>query len=325
MFRIAPFLLAAALCASCDCSKDGPRALRIAIVPKGSSHSFWRAVHCGAARADADFDDVEIVWKAPLGEADVAQQIALLESIAADRYDGVCVSPLDTHGLVGAVRTVIGRGVAVVVFDSPLAHCDLPIVSTVATDNRRGGEMAGAELARLLGGQGSVIVLRYMSGSCSTNLREEGCLSELAKFPGIRIVSRDVHAGPDETHAVEVSERLLATLGDTTQGVFCSNESTTSGFLTALERDPRGLAKRIKVVGFDTSKRIVEGLQSGTLSATVVQDPIRMGYAAISTMRAHLRGEKTESVVETGETLITSATMDDPKLSALLSPPETGR
>jgi ribose transport system substrate-binding protein len=235
------------------------------------------------------------------------------------------LAPLYTRGLVGAVRTAIDRGVAVVVFDSPLAHCDLPIVSTVATDNRRGGAIAGAELARLLGGGGRVIVLRYLNGSCSTNLREEGCLAELAKFPDIHVISNDVYAGPDESQAVEVSERLLATLGDKTQGVFCSNESTTSGFLTALDRDPRRLAKKIRVVGFDTSKGIVEALRAGTLSATVVQDPNRMGYAAVSTMRAHLRGEKAETVVETGETLVTGATMDEPELARLLDPPETGR
>jgi ribose transport system substrate-binding protein len=325
MKQLVPLLVVAALAAACDSSHAARETFRIAMVPKGSSHQFWKSVHCGAAQADEEFADVEIVWKAPLGEGDVAQQIALLETFTADRFDGICVAPLDMHGLLGAVRTAIDRDVAVLIFDSPLAHCDLPLVGTVATDNRRGGEMAGAELARLLNGEGNVIVLRYMNGSYSTNLREEGCRSELAKFPRIRVLADDAYAGPDESHAVEVAERLLATHGDRVQGVFCSNESTASGFLTALARDPRGLAKRIRVVGFDTSERIVAALESGTLAATVVQDPTKMGYAAISTMRAHLRGEATQSVVETGQTLITPETMDEPGMRALLVPPVKGR
>src|SRR6187399_2563388 len=68
MFRFVLLFVAAALCSACDSSHAGPRVFRIAVVPKGSSHSFWRAVHCGAARADADFADVEIVWNAPVGE-----------------------------------------------------------------------------------------------------------------------------------------------------------------------------------------------------------------------------------------------------------------
>ncbi|MDZ4773287.1 MAG: substrate-binding domain-containing protein [Planctomycetota bacterium] len=322
MLRVLPILLAAALSTSCGDSNVTGTVKRIAVIPKGTTHSFWRAVHCGAARADQDFADIEIVWKAPLGENDMTQQVALLESFVAEGYDGICLAPLDTRGLVGGVRNAIDRGVAVLIFDSPLENCDLRITSTVATDNLKGGELAGHELARRIGGVGDVVVLRYMAGSYSTNLREQGCLAALKLTPGIRVITDDVYAGPDESSAVAVSERLLASLGDRIVGVFCSNESTASGFLTALARDPRGIAGRIKVVAFDTSKRIVDALESGSLAATVVQNPVKMGYAAVSTMRAHLRGEKTESVVETGETLVTRETMFDPEVRALLEPPE---
>lgn len=322
MLRFSSILFVIALTTACGESRASNAPHRIAVIPKGSCHAFWRAVHCGAARADQEFDDIEVVWKAPLGENDMAQQVALLESFVAEDYDGVCLAPLGTRGLLGGVRAAIDRGVAVLVFDSPLEKSDLPIVSTVATDNRRGGELAGIELSRLVGGVGNVVVLRYMAGSCSTKLREQGCLTALERSPGIRVVSSDIHAGPDESSAIAASERLLAALGDEIVGVFCPNESTTSGFLTALERDPRRTTSRIKVVGFDTSKRIVDALESGSLAAVVVQDPNKMGYSAVTTMRAHLRGERTQSVVETGETLVTRETMFDPAVRALLEPPE---
>ena len=38
---------------------------RIAVVPKGTTHVFWKSVEAGARAAAADLD-VEIVWKGPL-------------------------------------------------------------------------------------------------------------------------------------------------------------------------------------------------------------------------------------------------------------------
>ena len=44
-------------------------------------------------------------------------------------------------------------------------------ISFVATDNFKGGQMAGEFLAQQLGGKGKVILLRYQVGSASTEAR----------------------------------------------------------------------------------------------------------------------------------------------------------
>jgi ribose transport system substrate-binding protein len=88
--------------------------------------------------------------------------------------------------------------------------------------------------------------------------------------------------------------------------VFCSNESATSGFLTALSRDSRKLAGKVIVVGFDSSKKIEEALTTGALRATVIQDPVRMGYLAVVAMHTLLTGGKPAARIDTGERLIHS-------------------
>lgn len=320
MRRIAHIVALVAACGACDGSVPARSGRRIAVIPKGTTHVFWRAVHAGAERADRENADVEIVWKAPTGEGDVAAQIALLESFVADRYDGICLAPLDAHALAGTVRTAIARGVPVLIFDSPLDDDTIGVVSTVATDNRHGGELAAAELARRVGDRGDVVVLRYLVGSLSTQAREDGALAELAKHPDLRVVSHDLHAGPDEASAVATSERLLATFGERIDGIFCSNESTLSGFLTAVHRDPRERVKKIHVVGFDSSKRIADALRAGSLDATVVQDPVGMGHVAVATLRAHLNGEKPPVSIATKETLVTKEVVGEPAMQRLLDP-----
>jgi ribose transport system substrate-binding protein len=309
------------LAAACDgASNPKSKHFKVAVVPKGTSHEFWKAVEAGARRADAELDDLEIVWKGPGGEGDAAAEIALVESFVADRYDGICLAPLDAQALVKPVRTALENKIPVVIFDSGLASPDVPIASFVATDNFHGGQLAGEELVRLLGGRGNVILLRYQVGSESTEQRETGFLEAVTRQVNMNVISHDRHGGPDEAKAIEVGENLLATYGTKIDGIFCSNESSTSGMLTALRRDPRHLAGKIKVIGFDSSQPIVDALKEGVLAATVLQDPVEMGYRSVIAMHDKLLGKDVKPRIETGETLATKANMESERVHALLFP-----
>jgi ribose transport system substrate-binding protein len=309
------------LLAGCDgASSPKSKVFKVAVVPKGTSHEFWKAVEAGARRADSELDDLEIVWKGPGGEGDAAAEIALVESFIADRYDGICLAPLDARALVTPVKTAIANKIPVVIFDSGLSAPDVPIASFVATDNFHGGQVAGEELVRLLEGRGNIVLLRYQVGSESTEQREKGFLDAVTRHVNMNVISMDRHGGPDEAKAIEVGENLLATFGTKIDGIFCSNESSTSGMLTALRRDPRHLAGKIKVIGFDASPPIVDALKEGILHATVLQDPVAMGYRSVTAMHDKLTGKEVKPRVETGETLATKENMQSARVHALLYP-----
>jgi ribose transport system substrate-binding protein len=277
---------------------------KIAVIPKGTAHEFWKAVEQGARRADEELADLTIVWKGPSGEGDAAAQIALVESFLADGIHGVCLAPLDARALEKPVRAAAAAKIPVVIFDSGLAAADAPIESFVATDNYMGGRMAGDELGSALGSKGRVLLLRYVLGSESTEQREKGFLDAIAAHTGIEVISSDKHGGPTEAEAVAAAETLLSNFGEQLDGVFCSNESATSGFLTALARDSRGLAGKVIVVGFDSSTKIEEALVSGALRSTIVQNPERMGYLAVKAMHTRLTGGTPERRIDTGERVL---------------------
>jgi ribose transport system substrate-binding protein len=324
--RIVPsiaLLCVLSLAAACGGS-SGPASkhFKIAVVPKGTSHEFWKAVEAGARRADAELDDLEIVWKGPAGEGDAAAQISLVESFIADRYDGICLAPLDAQALETPVSTAIANKIPVVIFDSGLAHKEPVVTSFVATDNFHGGQVAGEELVKLLESRGNIVLLRYQVGSESTEQREKGFIDAITNYPNMNLISFDRHGGPDEAKAIEVSENLLATFGAKIDGVFCSNESCTSGMITALRRDPRHLAGKIKVIGFDSSKNIVDAKKEGVLYGTVLQDPVQMGYRSVMAMHDKLLGKEVKVRIETGETLATKENMESERVHALLFPLE---
>jgi ribose transport system substrate-binding protein len=121
---------------------------RVAVIPKGTSHEFWKAVETGARRADAELADLEIVWKGPAGEGNTAEQQKVVENFLADGYDGICLAPLDGLALGKQVLRATGSGVPVVIFDSGLKDpaAAASIASYVATNNRAGGALAARTL-----------------------------------------------------------------------------------------------------------------------------------------------------------------------------------
>lgn len=322
------FLLSlAALASEVACKKEGPSGgdgkarPRIAVIPKGTTHEFWKSVHAGAVKASQDAG-VDIVWKGPLKEDDLKSQIDLVQSFVAQGVSGIVLAPLSDTALRGPVKAAKGAKIPVVVFDSDLQGEDH--ASFVATDNHAAGRMAGEEMARLLGAQPpprNVVVLRYQEGSASTTHREQGFLDAIKAHPDVTVVSANQFAGATTESAFATSESLLAAQKAGTggvSGVFAPNESTTFGMLLALRK--AGLAGKVHLIGFDASDKLTEALGAGDIDALVVQDPFRIGELAVKTMAQVLRGETVEKRIDTGAKLVTRGGLADPAIQALLHP-----
>lgn len=294
------------------------RTWRVAVVPKGTTHDFWKSIHAGAVKAARDLGNVEITWQGPEKEDDREQQVSLIQNLIGAHVDAICLAPLDDRALVAPVRQATAAGITVVIIDSGLqAEAGKDYVSFVATDNKKGGEIAGDKLASLMGGKGKALLLRYQEGSASTALREEGFLSAVGKSKDIQVVDPHRYAGPTRATAQEAAENLLSANGDI-QGVFCPNESSTFGMLLALRG--RGMAAKVKFIGFDSSDAMVDALRKGELDGLVLQNPMRMGELGVQIAVRALQGEKVEARIDTGVGLITKGTMDEPESKALLSP-----
>jgi ribose transport system substrate-binding protein len=315
--RLAVYFLALALLVSCKREGGGTKP-RIAVIPKGTTHEFWKSVHAGAVKASDELG-VDITWKGPLREDDLKAQIDVVQSFTAQGVSGMVVAPLSDKGLVSAVHQAVATKIPVVIFDSDLQGQDH--TSFVATDNFAAGQIAGREVVRLLGGKGNVVVLRYNEGSASTTNRENGFLDVVRKTPGIKVVSDNQYGGATTETAFSTSENLLSATKAGESGVdaiFCPNESTTFGMLLALEKT--GIAGKVKFVGFDSSAKLVEGLKQGHIHGLVLQNPFKMGYLAVATLARHLKGEKVEPRIDTGATLVTLQNLDQPEIRELVMP-----
>ena len=291
------------------------KTLQIAVIPKGTTHEFWKSIHAGAVRAARELG-VEVIWKGPQKEDDRAQQITVVEDFISRGVDGIVLAPLDDRALVRPVQDAAREKIPVVVIDSGLQGSDY--VSYVATDNYKGGVLAARRLGELLKGQGKIFLIRYQEGSASTVQREAGFYDTMTKeFPGVTFLVKDQYAGATTETAYQLAENLISRFPDV-QGVFAPNESSTFGTLRALQE--AGLAGKIVFVGFDSSPKLVQGLRDGAIQGLVIQNPNKMGYLGVKTIVAYLRGEPVEKVVDTGVVLATKDNMDTPEIKSLLTP-----
>lgn len=303
-------------------SSAGEKKIQIAMIPKGTTHEFWKSVHAGADEA-AKALNVDLIWKGPLKEDDRDAQISTVEDFVTKGVQGICVAPLDDKALRQPVDDALAAKIPVLIFDSPLADTT-GTVSLVATDNKNGGAVAGQAMVTDLGKGGKVIVMRYQEGSASTTMREEGFL-EAAKAGELEIVSSDQYAGATVESAQKVAENLINRFKGpdgnlTVGGIFCPNESSTFGMLRALQ--DAGLAGKVKFYGFDASTKLVEALGAGEINGLVVQNPFNMGKLAVESMVKAIKGEKVEAVIDTGATLATKANMETDDVKKVLNPPK---
>jgi ribose transport system substrate-binding protein len=322
-------LMLLALSVGCDSSPatsgrvgTGDGTLRIAVIPKGTSHQFWRSVHAGALAAAEEIGNVEILWKGPETEADTAGQIAVVKNFITRGVDAMVLAPNHSQALIDAVYEAVAESVPVVIFDSGLGSGP-EIVSYVATDNFRGGQLAAARLADAMGESGQVILLRYKEGSESTEQRELGFLDAIAAYPNIRVLSSDQYGGTSTQEALAKSTQLLNRYRDQVTGIFAVCEPNANGVLEALRQT--GLAGQVKFVAFDPSDSLIEGLLAGQVAGIVLQDPFQMGFQSVQAAVARLNGEAVEPVIATGEFVATAENHQQAPWDRLLRPQMYGQ
>ncbi len=296
-------------------SQEGEQSLKIAVIPKGTTHEFWKAIHAGAVKASRELD-VEILWKGSQKEDDRAQQITVVEDFVNLGVDGIVLAPLDDRALLRPVKDAVDEGIPVVIMDSALQGNDF--ISFVATDNYKGGVLAARAMGRLLPGGGKIFLIRYQEGSASTTKREQGFLDTIQKeFPEIEFLVQDLYAGASTETAFQFAENMLNRFPEV-EGVFCPNESTTFGALRALQESR--LAGKVVFIGFDSSPKLVHALREGHIQGLVLQNPIKIGYLGVKQIVLHLRGQTVPERVDTGVYLATPKNVDDPEIRSLLTP-----
>lgn len=217
---------------------------------------------------------------------DSAKQISSIEDLIQKGVDVLIVNPTDGKAIKTAIESANKANIPVITVDR--AAEGGKVVSHIASDNVKGGEMAAEFIVKQLNGKGKVAELQGIVGTSAARDRGKGFHDVIDRQPNIKVVAQQP-ADFDRAKGLSVMENILQSHPDI-QAVFAHNDEMALGALKAIQ----AAKKNILVVGFDGTEEAVKAVQSGQLAATVAQKPDLMGQKAIEVALKVVKGEKVD-------------------------------
>ncbi len=197
------------------------------------------------------------------GRRDSAIQLAGIEDLVTRRVNAIVMSPNDSRALAPAADAAARAGIPVIVFDRSLAVPEDKFAAFIGSDNIEMGRVAARYIIQQIGTTGKIIQLEGTPGASATVDRKKGFEEEVAKHPGLRVVSYVGHYRVQE--AVAAMEDALTAHRDA-KAVYSHNDTMAMGAAKVLEeRRITGVV----VTGMDGGKEGCEGVASGKLSGSV--------------------------------------------------------
>ena len=122
---------------------------RIAVIPKGTTHDFWKSIHAALSRRPRSAAACKSSGKARRRRTIRQEQQNIVERFTSEGVSAIVLAPCDKQSLAAPVEAALKKGIPVVIIDSGVAETpaikDSPkYLGYVATDNVRGGTLAAA-------------------------------------------------------------------------------------------------------------------------------------------------------------------------------------
>jgi ribose transport system substrate-binding protein len=284
--------------------------LYVPLISKGFQHQFWQAVKTGAEQAGKDFN-VRITFEGPETEAMVDRQIDMLSAALAKHPSAIGFAALDSKAAIPLLRKAQAQKIPVIAFDSGV-DSDIP-VTTATTDNKAAAALAADKLAQLVGDAGEVAVVAHDQTSRTGVDRRDGFLERMkSAHPNVKVVTVQ-YGGGDHLKSTEIAKSILQA-HPALKGLFGTNEGSAVGIVNAARETKR----KVVIVGYDSGKAQKDAIRDGIEAGAITQNPVGIGYKTVEAAVKALKGEKLPKVIDTGFYWYDKASIDDPKIAAVL-------
>lgn len=282
--------------ASSDVQGDSGSDASVAVVLKTLSSPYWKYVEAGAKKAGEDLG-VDVTVVGPSSEAEVLEQVNMLEDQVSQSPSAILVSPTQPDTIVNVLENATKNGIPVLLIDTD-ANFEGK-VTFIGTENHTAGYEGGKALAAMLTKGDKVALISGALGNPSTDDRIKGA-KEALEEAGMEIVAEQP-ANSDKSEAMSVMENILEKHGDI-KAVFSANDDMALGVLRATQ------AKKldVKIFGTDGTEEAVQSILDGGLTGTVAQSPYNMGYEGVSNALKVVNGETIDERIDSGIEIVTA-------------------
>jgi ribose transport system substrate-binding protein len=256
--------------------------LKLAFVSNNAA-TFWTIARSGCDSAQKELGNVEVDFRIP-STGSAAEQQQILDDLVAKGVDGIAVSPIDPKNQIDFLNKIAAQTL-LVCCDSDAA--DSKRVCYIGTDNFAAGQEAGKLIKEALPNGGKIMVFVGYADAQNSKDRFGGIKKELE---GSKIEILDLRTDDTDTvRAQKNAEDTLVKYPDVSMlvGLYSYNGPA---ILNAVRS--AGLAGKVKIVCFDENAETLDGVASGDIYGTVVQQPFQFGKQSITKMAKHLSGDK---------------------------------
>jgi D-allose transport system substrate-binding protein len=253
-----------------------------AVVLKTLSNPFWVSMKDGIEK-EAQKLGVTVDISAAPSESDLQAQLLLFEDALNKNYKGIAFAPISAVNLVQPAAKAYKKGIFLVNLDEKV---DVPslkqaggnVEAFITTDNVAVGKKGADFIIQQLGAAGGkVAIVEGKAGAASGEARKKGATEAFQSAKNIQLVASQP-ADWDRLRALDVATNIMQTNSDL-KAFYCCNDTMALGVMQAVQNV--GKAGKILVVGTDGTQEAVQMIDAGRLTATVAQDPAKVGATGL--------------------------------------------
>lgn len=278
---------------------------KIVLITMDSIDEHWLSVKKGAEDKAAELGNIELIFRAPAGKTDPNEQTRMAEDAINQQADAILLAPSDAAALAPVAARIKAANIPLVLIDSGITTEDYD--AFLSTDNEAAGALAADTFAKLVNSKGKIGIVHAQPAAATAIARGKGFETRIKEIaPEIEIVSVQYSDG-DKAKALNIATDIMTANPDLV-GFFASNEGSTVGVARAIE--DMGKKDTVMLVGFDKSQDTIRALENGTLKATVVQNPYKMGFDGLQFAVDIIDGKEVTRLLDTGVNVVTLENID---------------
>jgi len=280
---------------------EAPKKTEIALIIKATDSGFWQQAMEGGKAFAADHPNVNVTDYGPASEADVDEQLSILENVITSGPDVIVIASNAGEGAVAPLKEAGEKGIIVMVIDTKIPSDD--VTTFLATDNVLGGSLAAQAMVDELNKagiplEGKIAIVAAVAGVPAIIDRDGGFMDKMAELAPNIEVFEPVYVNNEIEKALSETEQIITREGDALIGIYADNNHTGDGVGRAIKQ--AGLKDSVIVVAYDDDQEELDLLAEGVIKTLIIQDPHNMAYAGMEYALKALAGEEVPSFVDTG-------------------------
>lgn len=278
-------------CAPKDAEKTGEGAAKgdkIGMVLSTLNNPFFVSMKEGAEAKAKELGYELIILDS---QDDSAKERANVEDLVQKGIKVLIINPTDSDAVANSVQVANDAKIPVITVDRQSNGGE--IISHIASDNVKGGEMAANFILDQLKDKKEmkIVELQGIPGASATRERGDGFHKVVDGKANVKVVASQA-ADFDRTKGLTVMENIIQAQPEF-DAVFAHNDEMALGAVKALKT----ANKNVIVVGFDGNQDAKDAIEKGDMSATIAQQPGLMGSTSVENAVKVAKGETIEKTI----------------------------